>query len=128
MVDLAYVNAFAHDLDRLAGFYRDLLGLEEIVESRAITFRGFRGGGCNLGFSTPEIYDLLALPKPQDEGVKMFLTWNVPLRADVDKLTERAVALGAQLTRSPFQTAYGWYLSTLLDPEGNAFRINTTSA
>ena len=39
-------------------------------------------------------------------------------------LTDAAVKMGATLVKAPFTTYYGWYQSVLLDPEGNAFRIN----
>jgi len=47
---------------------------------------------------------------------------------EVDRLTPIAVAKGATLRKAPFTTYYGWYQSVLLDPEGNAFRINFGSA
>jgi uncharacterized glyoxalase superfamily protein PhnB len=59
--------------------------------------------------------------------VKAFATFDVDKAAEVDRLTPIAVAKGAVLRKAPFTTYYGWYQSVLLDPEGNAFRINFSS-
>jgi hypothetical protein len=39
MITLAYTNIFTADIDRLANFYGELFGLDEIVESRSPLFR-----------------------------------------------------------------------------------------
>jgi len=124
MVDLAYVNIFTGDLDRLAEFYRETFDLDEIVESRSPIFRGFRTAGSSIGFSSPEAYDLLGLRPLADEGDRAFQTFDVADGEAVRTLTRRAVSLGATTVKEPFVTYYGWYQSVLRDPDGNAFRIN----
>jgi predicted enzyme related to lactoylglutathione lyase len=125
MADLGYLNLFAHDIQKMSSFYADLFQLEEIRESRSPIFRGLRTGKANLGFNAHDAYALLNLQKAAGSaGIKSFATFNVDKAAEVDRLTPIAVAKGAVLRKAPFTTYYGWYQSVLLDPEGNAFRIN----
>jgi predicted enzyme related to lactoylglutathione lyase len=125
MADLGYLNLFAHDIQKMASFYADLFQLEEIRESRSPIFRGLRTGKANLGFNAHDAYSLLNLQNFEgSSGTKSFATFNVDDAGEVDRLTPIAVANGAVLRKAPFMTYYGWYQSVLLDPEGNAFRIN----
>jgi len=128
MATLGYVNIFARDIVAIADFYAGLFGLEEIRESRSPIFRGLKTKGANLGFNAPEAYALLNLEEFTGGGIKSFLTFDVAGVAEVDRLTPIAVAKGATLLKAPFTTYYGWYQSVLLDPEGNAFRINFVPA
>ena len=125
MADLGYLNLFAHDIQKMSSFYADLFQLEEIRESRSPIFRGLRTGKANLGFNAHDAYTLLNLQNAAGSaGIKSFATFNVGEAVEVDRLTPIAVAKGAVLRKAPFTTYYGWYQSVLLDPEGNAFRIN----
>jgi predicted enzyme related to lactoylglutathione lyase len=129
MAELGYVNIFARDVVKLAGFYADVFGLEEIVTSRSPIFRGLKTKKANIGFNAYDAYELLNLPKsPDGTGIKAFTTFDVESADEVDRLTPIAVAKGATLRKAPFTTYYGWYQSVFLDPEGNAFRINFGSA
>jgi predicted enzyme related to lactoylglutathione lyase len=125
MAELGYLNIFARDIQKMADFYGELFRLEEIRESRSPIFRGLRTARANLGFNAHDAYALLNLESAaNNSGVKAFATFDVGAAAEVDRLTPIAVARGASLRKAPFETYYGWYQSVLLDPEGNAFRIN----
>jgi predicted enzyme related to lactoylglutathione lyase len=125
MAELGYLNIFADDIAKLAGFYADVFGLEELVASRSPIFRGLKTGKANIRFNAHDAYELLNLQKPTDRtGSKSFMTFDVNSVEEVDRLTPIAVEKGATLLKAPFTTYYGWYQSVLLDPEGNAFRIN----
>jgi len=113
------------DVEQLAEFYRELFGFE--MEGDTPTYRGLKTGSSTLGISSTEVYAMLDLPKPQSRGILTFVTFDVESHSEVDKLTEKARTLGARVVKPPFETVYGWYQSVLLDPEGNAFRVNTTS-
>jgi hypothetical protein len=128
MAELGYLNIFARDIQKMADFYADLFQLEEIRESRSPIFRGLRTSKANLGFNAHDAYALLNLENGGNSGSKTFATFDVDSAAEVDRLTPIAVAKGAVLRKAPFKTYYGWYQSVLLDPEGNAFRINFASA
>lgn len=124
MAVLSYVNIFAEDIDRLADFYSNLLGLEEIMESRTSLYRGFRCGSASLGFSALDAYEILALRRPTGDGEKNVITFDVADQAEVRRLAEVARSMGGTLLKEPFETYYGWYQTVLRDPEGNAFRLN----
>jgi predicted enzyme related to lactoylglutathione lyase len=129
MAELGYVNIFARDVVKLAGFYAGVFGLNEIVASRSPIFRGLKTKKANIGFNAYDAYELLNLPKsPDGTGIKALVTFDVERADEVDRLTPIAVAKGATLRKAPFTTYYGWYQSVLLDPEGNAFRIDFGSA
>ncbi len=129
MAELGYVNIFARDVVKLSGFYADVFGFEEIVASRSPIFRGLKTKQASIGFNAHDAYALLNLPEATDgEGIRAFTTFDVDSAAEVDRLTPIAVAKGATLRKAPFTTYYGWYQSVLLDPEGNAFRINFVAA
>lgn len=122
---LSYVNLFCRDIDAVFGFYDGLFGLDEIVASRSPIFRGARTGGASIGFSAYEAYEILGLKEAKaGDGDRALITFEVEDRAAVDALTEKAVALGAAVVKTPFETYYGWYQSVLRDPEGQPFRIN----
>jgi hypothetical protein len=129
MAELGYLNIFAEDIAKLAGFYADVFGFEEIVASRTPIFRGLRTKKANIGFNAHDAYGLLNLQKSTNgTGIKSFTTFDVDNVEEVDRLTPIAVEKGATLLKAPFTTYYGWYQSVLLDPEGNAFRINFGTA
>lgn len=127
MASLVYTNIFTDDIDRLATFYSELFGLQEIVESRSPIFRGYTTGGSSIGFSGPGAYELLGLVPQEGPGDRVLQTFDVAGEEEVRTHTGRAVELGATLVKEPFKTYYGWYQSVLRDPDGNAFRINFQS-
>lgn len=127
MMILSYVNIFAQQLEPLAAFYSDLLGLEEIVDSRSPIFRGFRCGETSLGISASDAYELLGLTEPTGGGERNLITFDVGSPAEVERLTKVAEGMGAAVVKAPFETYYGWYQAVLRDPEGNPFRLNHAS-
>jgi predicted lactoylglutathione lyase len=122
---LAYINVFARDIVALSQFYIDAFGFTEIEKMRSPIFRGLNAGHSNLGFNAHDAYGLLNLDAFSEvSGVKFLITIDVASMAEVERLTPKAVALGAQLVKPPYKTYYNWYQSVLLDPEQNVFRIN----
>lgn len=125
---LSYINIFSDDIDQLADFYSGLFGLTEIEASRTPLFRGFTSGSCSIGFSARGAFDLLGLTDGlETAGIKSMITFEVADRETVSRVTDKAVAGGAALVKAPFETYYGWFQSVLLDPQGNAFRVNKSS-
>jgi hypothetical protein len=122
---LSYVNVFAKDIVALSQFYIDVFGFTEIEKIRSPIFRGLDTGSSSLGFNAQDAYGLLKLDAYSDvSGVKFLLNIDVASIAEVDRMTPKAVSLGAQLIKSPYKTYYNWYQAVLLDPEQNVFRIN----
>jgi hypothetical protein len=116
----------AQDVVGLSEFYRELFDLATVPSLDSPHFRGLRSEKVVFGFNGPHAYELLNLPKPDEGayGVTSLLTFDVDRPEEVDALTQRAVEAGATLRWGPGETYYGAWQSTLLDPEGNAFRIN----
>ncbi len=122
---LSYVNVFAKDVKALSGFYIRVFGFTEIPEIGSPIFVGLSTGQSCIGFNAYDAYELLKLEAHAPAtGVKFMLNIDVADSAEVDSVTERAVAEGATLVKAPYKTYYNWYQSVLLDPEGNAFRVN----
>jgi predicted enzyme related to lactoylglutathione lyase len=121
---LFYVNVFAKDMIALANYYQTLFDLEEITASRSEYFRGFETGGCCIGISSSDAYELVSLTKPETQTDTILMTFGAPTREDVDAQCDFAVELGGTVVKPPFETYYGWYQAVLRDPEGNPFRIN----
>jgi len=126
---LVQVNLFVRDLQRACSFYAELFGFEELTAARSPIFRGLLAGPVLLGFSSGETYARLNLPAAlAQRGVAHMLTFNVRDSSVVDKAVESAVRLDASLLKAAAATAYGRYQAVLLDPEGNAFRIESPIA
>ncbi len=122
---LSYVNVFARDIVALSQFYIDVFGFTEIEKIRSPIFRGLDTGASSLGFNAQDAYGLLKLDEFSEvSGVKFLLNIDVSSVAEVDRMTPKAVSLGAKLVKPPYKTYYNWYQAVLLDPEGNVFRIN----
>ena len=122
---LSYVNVFARDIVALSQFYIDVFGFTEIEKIRSPIFRGLDTGSSSLGFNAQDAYGLLKLDAYSDvSGVKFLLNIDVSSVAEVNRMTPKAVSLGAQLIKEPYKTYYNWYQAVLLDPEQNVFRIN----
>ena len=122
---LSYVNIFARDIVALSQFYIDVFGFTEIEKIRSPIFRGVDTGSSSLGFNAQDAYGLLKLDAFSDvSGVKFLLNIDVASMEEVDRMTPKAVSLGAQLIKPPYKTYYNWYQAVLLDPEQNVFRIN----
>lgn len=124
-VHLSFASVITDDIVGVSEFYSALFGLDEVTELRSEYFRGLRIGDTVLGFSAPHAYELLNLQPPESSsGNNHFLTFEVADDATVDQLTEQAVAAGARCANPPNRTYYGAWQAVLIDPAGNAFRIN----
>ncbi|MGV9799774.1 VOC family protein [Mycobacterium sp. NPDC003449] len=124
-VRLSFASVITDDIVSLSEFYGTVFGLDEVIELRSDHFRGLHLGETILGFSAPAAYSLLNLkPAENPSGTDHFLTFEVADDGAVDALTERAVTAGAQCIKPPNRTYYGAWQAVLIDPAGNAFRIN----
>lgn len=125
---LTYVSIFTRDVEALPSFYAEVFGLPEVESSRSGRYRELSLGAVTLGFPYVDAYETLQMTDQADPtGVRAMLTFAAGGRAEVDALTQRAVGLGARLVRPGFDTAFGQYLSVILDPEGNAVRISAAA-
>jgi predicted lactoylglutathione lyase len=126
MATLSYVNVFAKDVVALSGFYQRVFGFAEIEAIRSPIFRGLDTGKSSIGFNAHDAYALLQLGEGADDvhGDSFLLNIDVASQAEVDRMVPVALAAGATLIKSPYETYYHWYQAVLRDPEGNVFRIN----
>ena len=109
---------FVKDLDRMTAFYRDVLGLLPVEETRLENFVEFTGEGVR--FSLHAIPSTVAAeiridspPRPREQSA-MKLTFAVQ---DVDTTLERIEQMGLPLLRRPWGTE-------AVDPEGNVFAVS----
>ena len=108
---------FVKDLQRMVAFYRDVLGLRPVEETRLPNWVEFHGGAP---FSLHAIPDAIAAgisidmpPRVRDQGgVK--LTFAVQ---DVEAALASIDAMGLPLLRRP------WGVIEAVDPEGNVFAL-----
>ncbi len=127
-IRLSYVSIFTKDVGSLPSFYVDVFGLEEVATSRSDRYRELTVGDLMIGFPFIDAYDMLDMAdQAEPTGVRSMATFAVDGVAEVDRLTARATAYGGRVAKPPFATGFGQVLSVVLDPEGNALRISTTS-
>jgi catechol 2,3-dioxygenase-like lactoylglutathione lyase family enzyme len=125
LVDCA-INVFCKDHNKLFEFYRDLLLAPEMVDHASPIYRGLQLPGLSLGFHDAKAYELLEVAdlKPERPGAGHYPTFNLDSTQAVDEGLQRALALGAQLRKGPYETYYKAYQVVLQDPEGHLFRLN----
>ena len=103
------------DLERLAGFYRSLLGAvetERVPADGPTFFVGLRIGDSDLGV----VSDGDAPDGPQ----RVLLSVDVP---DVDALLPRVTDLGGHVEGPPNDMPWGQRVAHVQDPDGNAVNL-----
>ena len=111
---------FVKDLHRMTAFYRDVLGLQVVDETRLENWVEFKGGGAR--FSLHAISSAIAAeiriespPRPREQS-PMKLTFTVE---DVNVTLERIEQMGLPVLRRP------WGGIEAVDPEGNVFGVSS---
>lgn len=110
---LGQVHVSVEDLARATGFYRDVLGLEEVLRADGMAF--FDCGGVRLYLSPPE-------------GGSSLHTSILYLRVDdIDAAVERLAGLGVAFDTDPHLVHtgpdYALWLAFFHDSEGNQLAI-----
>ena len=110
---------FVNDLDRMTAFYRDVLGLQPVEETRLENWVEFRGDGVR--FSLHAIPSAIATeicidspPRPREQASAK-LTFAVQ---NVDATFKKIEQMGLPLLRRP------WGGTEAVDPEGNVFAVS----
>jgi predicted enzyme related to lactoylglutathione lyase len=123
-VTLATFTFFAQDVDALAGFYADTLGLAATVDDSP-RYRELSDGVARIGFAFPGAYQLLDLDEEASpSGLRSIVTFRLPNSDAVEQVMARAVLAGAAVAKPPYATHFGQWMTVLRDPEGNAFRLS----
>ena len=102
----------SRDAEALAAFYGDTLGLERLPSQHHLVFRA--GGATLRLIGHSEVGP--ASPEPQRIQLNLFVA---DTRAEVARLQP----LGVRLVRAPAQMAWGGYVATLQDPDGNYVQL-----
>jgi catechol 2,3-dioxygenase-like lactoylglutathione lyase family enzyme len=109
---------FVRDLDRMAGFYSDTLGLKAIPETRVDGFVEFDAGGTRFALHAipaeiAEGIEIASPPRPRETSA-VKLTFSVE---DLHAERKRLEGLGVMFIERP------WGASEAVDPEGNVFGL-----
>jgi catechol 2,3-dioxygenase-like lactoylglutathione lyase family enzyme len=116
---LAGAMLFVKDLDRMTAFYREVLGLEPIEETRVENWVEFKGDSVRFSLhaipssSTAEIR-IDSPPRPREQSSAK-LTFAVD---SVDGTLQKIEQMGLPLQRRP------WGGTEAVDPEGNVFAVS----
>ena len=110
---------FVTDLDRMTAFYRDVLGLQPVEETRLENWVEFRGDGARFSLHAipPAIATGILIdspPRPREQSIAK-LTFAVQ---DVDTTLEKIQQMGLPLLPRP------WGGTEAVDPEGNLFAVS----
>ena len=119
MSKLGSLNLAVKDLDAAAGFYSKLFGFPELTTHRAEHFRVLDAKSVLLGFND----SVMAADYGGVSSGGVILSFDVASRADVDRLSAEAVALGATLKVPTRDTIFGAIEAKLTDLDGHAFRL-----
>ena len=110
---------FVKDLDRMTAFYRDVLELEPIEETRLENWVEFRGSGARFSLhaipsdiSTGIRIDSPPHPREESNAKLIFAVHSV------EATLQRIEQMGLPLLRRP------WGGTEAVDPEGNVFGVS----
>ena len=110
---------FVKDLDRMTTFYRDVLGLRPVEETRLENWVEFSGDGARFSLHAipSEIATEILIdspPRPREQSIAK-LTFAVQ---NVETTLKKIEDMGLPLLRRP------WGDTEAVDPEGNVFAIS----
>jgi catechol 2,3-dioxygenase-like lactoylglutathione lyase family enzyme len=113
---------FVKDFERMTAFYRDVLGLEPVEDTRLDNWVEFRGEGVRFALHAipSAIADGITIespPRARDQSAAK-LTFAV---RDVDSTLGQVEALGLPLLKRP------WGEVEAVDPEGNVFAVTASA-
>jgi predicted lactoylglutathione lyase len=113
---LGYVTLGTNDLARAAKFYDAIaaeLGVGRMMENEQFVAWGVPGGSAGIGLTKP--FD----GRPATVGNGVMAALAAKDRAQVDRLYNLAMSLGAQDEGAPGERGPGFYAAYFRDPDGN---------
>ena len=121
---LTHVRLLSDDLEALARFYRDVLGLEVTLDAGDGVYKELRAGAVILGLFRRDLMGQMIgsdLPPPARADA-VALTFEVD---DVDAAAARVRERGAELVGEPrdYEVAF-LRVAHLRDPDGNLIELN----
>ena len=120
-----HIGLFVEDMEKMVGFYRDVLGLEAGWDGGPYAEFKVNDGGLFM-FDRRSFSESMKQPylAPRGYNTTMEIGIGVPSCADVDKEYERLTALGVvSLTGEPVMQPWGQKNFFFADPEGNYIEI-----
>ncbi len=113
--DIIGVNIFTTQLQEMAAFYRDVVGLEQHSDhGELITFDVRPGLRLNIGRHS-QIWTEEAL-----DPFRIMINLGVD---DIHAAHARMVDNGTEFIRPPEQEAWGGWIATFKDPDGNTLQL-----
>jgi catechol 2,3-dioxygenase-like lactoylglutathione lyase family enzyme len=114
---------FVKDLTRMTAFYRDVLGLQPVEETRLDNWVEFKDDGSHFSLHAipPGIaveIQIASPPRPREHSAGPKLTFEVH---DVDATLAKIAAIGLPLLERP------WGATEAVDPEGNVFAVRAAT-
>ena len=107
------VIIWTENLDRLAAFYRDTLGLEPYsVHPDSVSFRW---GGMRLRVATHSHVE-----GPSKDPIRIMVNLGV---TDIHAVHGALVAKGVVFSRPPVQEDWKGWVATFADPDGNTLQL-----
>lgn len=121
------IGIFVKDLNRMAVFYRDVLGLETDWDGNP-PYAEFKHGGIRVSmYERSQLAGLLGQTPTYPTGLNgtFELAIDLPTSADCDREYTRLVAAGAKPVYAPRDEPWGMRSSMIADPEGNLIEIGS---
>jgi catechol 2,3-dioxygenase-like lactoylglutathione lyase family enzyme len=113
---IGYVTLGTNDLARAASFYDAIareLGVGRMMENETFIAWGKPGGGAGIGLTRP--FD----GKPATVGNGVMVALEARDKAQVDRIHQLALSLGATDEGAPGARGEGFYAAYFRDPDGN---------
>jgi predicted enzyme related to lactoylglutathione lyase len=121
------IGIFVNDLDRMAPFYRDVLGLKISWDGKG-PYAEFEHEGMHFS-----MYEKAQLPRllgetptyPNGLNGTFELAIDLPTAAEADREFERICKAGGRPVYGPQDEPWGMHSTMLADPEGNMIKIDS---
>ena len=107
------VIVWTEDLERLLGFYRDVLGLKP--HSQREDFVAFKFGEMRLSVGKHE-----QVKGRSQESYRIMINLGTE---DIHQEYQRLSGQGVEFIRKPEQEHWGGWVATFLDPDGNVLQL-----
>jgi len=121
------IGLFVNDLNKMVGFYRDVLGLHTDWDGNG-SYAEFIHEGIRFSmYERSKLPGLLGREPSYPEGLNgtFELAIDFPTREDVEKEFNRLINSGASAVYHPRKEPWGLYSSMVMDPEGNLIEIGS---
>lgn len=119
---ISMITLGVNDLEKSIKFYEEGLGFPRMESSPEVAF--FTLNGSWLGLYNRESLAEDAMVSPEGSGFSGFtLAHNVATEAEVDRIIEHALSVGATLVKPAQKVFWGGYSGYFKDPDGYLWEI-----